>query len=72
VIRNTLNPQWKDVVKIKLKVMGVEALDGVHLQLAVWDKDLTTKNDLIGWTLLSCKEIYRCVPISSCCMVNWC
>ena len=38
VVRKNLNPKWKDVIKLKLKVMGITGLEGVHLMLAVWDK----------------------------------
>ncbi|CAM9738487.1 unnamed protein product, partial [Choristocarpus tenellus] len=59
---NTLNPKWDSQYTCCLTVSDPEVLRHCHVSLLVWDRDLGTKDDLIGVANLSLSDVMRASP----------
>jgi hypothetical protein len=52
-----LNPQWKDIINVALRVSSHEALTQAHITLLIMDHDFGTADDPIGVVILALKDV---------------
>ena len=48
IIQHNCNPEWEDVIQVKVLVKNQNDMEGIHVLLSVWDSDFGTQDDLIG------------------------